>query len=111
MAKEIEIQRLRSLQERAQDHQAERDALRAKRNQEQTEREWRRKEKEEASKKAAVAGEMKKAREYQIQHKLHFQAIQGFFKFPILFDSIVASKEIFEIITTFSLLQHKVRWF
>ena len=32
-AKELEIQRLRSLQERAQDHQAERDALRAKRNQ------------------------------------------------------------------------------
>ena len=57
--------------------QAERDALRAKRNQEQTEREWRRKEKEEAEKRAAIAEEMKKAREDQIQHKLHFQAIQG----------------------------------
>jgi len=76
-AKEYEIQRLRSLQERAQDHQAERDALRAKRNQEQTEREWRRKEKEEANKRAAIAEEMRKAREDQIQHKLHFQAIQA----------------------------------
>ena len=42
-AKEREIQRLRSLQERAQDRQAEEDALRAKRNQEQNEREWREK--------------------------------------------------------------------
>merc|ERR1711892_1582741 len=76
-AKEYEIQRLRSLQERAQDHQAERDALRAKRNQEQTEREWRRKEKGEANKQAAIAEEMRKARQDQIQHKLHFQAIQA----------------------------------
>jgi len=76
-AKEYEIQRLRSLQERAQDHQAERDALRAKRNQEQTEREWRRKEKGEANKRAAIAEEMRKARQDQIQHKLHFQAIQA----------------------------------
>ena len=77
IAKEVEIQRLRSLQERAQDHQAERDALRAKRNQEQNEREWRRKEKEEALKKVKIAEEMKVAREEQIKHKLHFQAIQG----------------------------------
>merc|ERR1711892_1656097 len=76
-AKEYEIQRLRSLQERAQDHQAERDPLRAKRNQEQTEREWRRKEKGEANKRAAIAEEMRKARQDQIQHKLHFQAIQA----------------------------------
>ena len=76
-AKEIEIQRLRSQQERAQDHQAERDALRAKRNQEENEREWRRKEKEEAMKKLLVQEEMQVAREEQIKHKLHFQAIQG----------------------------------
>jgi len=76
-AKEIEIQRLRSQQERAQDHQAERDALRAKRNQEENEREWRRKEKEEAMKKLLVQEEMQVAREEQIKHKLHFQAIQA----------------------------------
>lgn len=76
-AKEIEIQRLRSQQERAQDHQAARDALRAKRNQEENEREWRRKEKEEAMKKILVQEEMQVAREEQIKHKLHFQAIQA----------------------------------
>jgi len=76
-AKELEIQRLRSQQERAQDHQAERDALRAKRNQEQNEREWRRREKEEAEKRAQVALQMSRAREEQINHKLHFQAIQA----------------------------------
>jgi hypothetical protein len=77
IAKEVEIQRLRSLQERAQDHQAERDALRAKRNQEENEREWRRKEKQEQMKKIKIAEEMKVAREDQIKHKLHFQAIQA----------------------------------
>ena len=76
-AKEREIQRLRSLQERAQDHQAEQDALRAKRNQEQNEREWRRKERNEAEKKLRLDSEMRQAREDQINHKLHFQAIQA----------------------------------
>ncbi|CAH1270302.1 CFAP20 [Branchiostoma lanceolatum] len=42
--KEKEIARLGALQERAKDFQAEKDALRAKRNQEQREREWREKE-------------------------------------------------------------------
>ena len=41
--KEKEVARLRALQERASDEQAERDALRAKRAQEQNERQWRRK--------------------------------------------------------------------
>ena len=44
--KEKEIARLRALQERAQDKQAEKDALRAKRHQEAYEREWRQKEKD-----------------------------------------------------------------
>merc|ERR1719402_514301 len=76
-AKEHEIQRLRSLQERAQDHQAEQDALRAKRNQEQNEREWRRKERLAADHKLKLEAEMRKARDDQINHKLHFQAIQA----------------------------------
>ena len=49
--KEREVARLRALQERARDEQAERDALRAKRAQEQSEREWRKKEAEEARQK------------------------------------------------------------
>ena len=47
----MELSRLRAQQERAQDKQAERDALKAKRRQEEFEREWRRKQKEEAEKK------------------------------------------------------------
>lgn len=42
--KEKEVARLRAMQEKAQDKQAELDALRAKRAMEQNEREWRRKE-------------------------------------------------------------------
>jgi len=76
-AKEREIQRLRSLQERAQDRQAEEDALRAKRNQEQNEREWREKERKEAEKKMRVDAEMRRARDDQINHKLNFQAVQA----------------------------------
>ena len=45
--KEEKQLRLLRLQESAQGHQAAQDALRAKRNQEATEREWRRKELEE----------------------------------------------------------------
>ena len=46
--KERETARLRASQEKAQDKQAELDALRAKCAQEAYEREWRRKQKEEA---------------------------------------------------------------
>ncbi|CAK8698512.1 unnamed protein product [Clavelina lepadiformis] len=75
--KEKEVARLRALQERARDHQAEQDALRAKRNQEQAEREWRRKEHLEAMKKAQTDEVMKRARTEQIQSKEHFMAVQA----------------------------------
>jgi len=76
-AKEKETQRLRGLQERAQDHRAAQDALRAKRNLEEQERAWRRKEKIEAEKKAQIDAEMRAARTHQIKDKLHFQAVQA----------------------------------
>lgn len=75
--KEKETARLRALQERARDHQAEQDALRAKRNQEQAEREWRKKEQDEAMKKAKLEAVMKVARTEQIQSKEHFMAVQA----------------------------------
>lgn len=65
------------MQERAKDEQAERDALRAKRAQEQTEREWRRKEKEEARKKQELEDSLKQAREVQLKQKEHFLAVQA----------------------------------
>eukprot|EP01060_Flectonema_neradi_P041275 TRINITY_DN974_c0_g2_i1.p1 TRINITY_DN974_c0_g2~~TRINITY_DN974_c0_g2_i1.p1 ORF type:complete len:481 (+),score=147.68 TRINITY_DN974_c0_g2_i1:61-1503(+) len=60
--KEREIARLRSLQEKAQDKQAELDALRARRAQEAAEREHREKEKEAATRIAAINADLAQAR-------------------------------------------------
>jgi len=75
--KELEIAKLRAAQERASDLQAERDALRAKRHEEATEREYRRKVREEQAKKSAMEAEMAEAREVQIQAKRHLMAVQA----------------------------------
>jgi len=75
--KEKEIARLRAQQERAKDTQAEKDALRAKRNQEEAEREWRRKEREEAAKKISTEEMLKAARRDQVANKDHFLAVQA----------------------------------
>ncbi|XP_042325594.1 cilia- and flagella-associated protein 45 [Sceloporus undulatus] len=74
--KEMETARLRALQEKAQDHQAEQDALRAKRNQEAAEREWRRKEKDAAQKKAQTEAMLKQSRLEQVAQKEHSLAVQ-----------------------------------
>merc|ERR1711970_650685 len=75
--KEEKQLRLLRLQESAQGHQAEQDALRAKRNQEATEREWRRKGREEQLRREENEARMKAAREKQIKQKEHFQAVQA----------------------------------
>jgi len=75
--KEKEVSRLRAQQERARDEQAERDALRAKRAQEQAEREWRHKEAEEQRKKAETEDMLKHARSQQMDQKEHFLAVQA----------------------------------
>ncbi|XP_026572055.1 cilia- and flagella-associated protein 45 [Pseudonaja textilis] len=74
--KEMETARLRALQEKAQDHQAEQHALRAKRNQEATEREWRRKEKDAVQKKLQTEAMLKQSRLEQVAQKEHSLAIQ-----------------------------------
>nr|AAD55817.1 nasopharyngeal epithelium specific protein 1 [Homo sapiens] len=74
--KEKEIARLRAMQEKAQDYQAEQDALRAKRNQEVADREWRRKEKENARKKMETEAELRKSRLEQVAFKEHALAVQ-----------------------------------
>ncbi|KAG2469914.1 CFA45 protein, partial [Polypterus senegalus] len=73
--KEKEVARLRALQERERDHRAEQDALRARRSQEAAEREWRRKEKEQALKKAEEDERLRLARLEQVAHKEHVHAI------------------------------------
>ncbi|XP_026950787.1 cilia- and flagella-associated protein 45 isoform X4 [Sagmatias obliquidens] len=74
--KEKEIARLRAMQEKAQDYQAEQDALRAKRNQEVADREWRRKEKENAQKKVETEARLRKSRQEQVAFKEHALAVQ-----------------------------------
>ncbi|XP_077467763.1 cilia- and flagella-associated protein 45 [Stigmatopora argus] len=67
--KELEIARLRAQQERARDHKADQDELRTKRNQEIADREWRRKEKELAAKKAREEAMIRAARLEQVRRK------------------------------------------
>ncbi|XP_014817373.1 PREDICTED: cilia- and flagella-associated protein 45 [Calidris pugnax] len=74
--KEKELARMRAMQEKARDHQAEQDALRAKRNQEAAEREWRRKEKEAARRKAEIEQMMRQSRLEQIAQREHSMAAQ-----------------------------------
>ncbi|KAK7105836.1 cilia- and flagella-associated protein 45-like isoform X2 [Littorina saxatilis] len=75
--KEKETARLRALQERAKDEQSERDALRAKRAQEQAERDWRSKEASEARKKAETEAMLEHARHQQMLQKEHYLAVQA----------------------------------
>jgi hypothetical protein len=67
--KEREIQRLRELQEKASDRQAEIDALRAKRAFEEGERQARLREKLEAEKRQRIAADLEQARQRQFQEK------------------------------------------
>lgn len=76
--REQELSRLRAAQQRIADKQAEQDALRAKRAVEAYEREWRKKEKEAAEKKAKMEHELneerlkqQKSREYAIAIEAH----------------------------------------
>lgn len=77
MEKEIEVARLRAVQERASDEAAERDALRAKRAAEAREREWRRKEQVEAQKKQETEKELRLARIAQAEDRRRLLAIEA----------------------------------
>lgn len=61
--KEKEIQRLRDLQEKAQDRQSEIDALKAKRAYEEGERIARERDRQEAEKRKKIAKELEEARQ------------------------------------------------
>ncbi|KAJ8280902.1 hypothetical protein GJAV_G00060770 [Gymnothorax javanicus] len=75
--KEMEVARLRSLQEREKDYKAEQDELRARRNQEAAEREWRKKEREQARRRVEENEQLKAARLEQITHKDHLLSIEA----------------------------------
>uniref|UniRef100_A0A669B1H8 Cilia- and flagella-associated protein 45 n=1 Tax=Oreochromis niloticus TaxID=8128 RepID=A0A669B1H8_ORENI len=67
--KELEIARLRAQQEKEKDYKAEQDELRARRNQDAAEREWRRKERERAAKKAQLEATLRAAHMEQVHYK------------------------------------------
>ena len=75
--KEREIQRLRELQEKAADRQAEIDALRAKRAFEEGERMAREREKHEQAKRQRIQADLEKARQKQFQEKAAARAEQA----------------------------------
>ncbi|KAK2894850.1 hypothetical protein Q8A67_012079 [Cirrhinus molitorella] len=75
--KEKEVARLRALQERDRDHKAEQDEIRARRNQEAAEREWRRKEKEQTLRKLEAEEKLKASRLEQVTHKEHLLSIEA----------------------------------
>eukprot|EP00294_Goniomonas_avonlea_P002882 CAMPEP_0114556658 /NCGR_PEP_ID=MMETSP0114-20121206/9407_1 /TAXON_ID=31324 /ORGANISM="Goniomonas sp, Strain m" /LENGTH=531 /DNA_ID=CAMNT_0001741879 /DNA_START=109 /DNA_END=1704 /DNA_ORIENTATION=+ len=64
-----EVARLRALQEKAQDKQAEQDALRARRAQEDYEREWRAKERREIERKQRMLNDIMESRVQQKSEK------------------------------------------
>ncbi|KAG2500981.1 hypothetical protein HYH03_000803 [Edaphochlamys debaryana] len=72
--KEMETARLRAMQERAADKQAELDELRARRYQEAKEREWRQKERAYAERQSAMQQELAQARTAQQAAKLKQKA-------------------------------------
>jgi len=75
--KAIEADRIRMRQERSDDVRAEQDALRAKRAQEQSEREWRKREEMRAVQKAQNEEMLRKARIKQQEEKEHLLAIEA----------------------------------
>ena len=75
--REMETARLRAMQEKAQDKQAQMDELRAQRVQEALEREWRVKEKAEAERLKKMQDEILQAREEQKLLKMKRQADQA----------------------------------
>lgn len=93
--KEKEIARLRSLQEKAQDKQAELDALRARRAQEAYDREYRLKERESKKRQAAINDDLAEAREQQKQEKEYMLADQARFE-QEEFERIIAVQKIAE---------------
>ena len=74
-----ETARLRAMQEKAADKQAEADALRAKRAQEDYERAWRKKEQTAAEKKAAMLADIMKSRSdaAKMREKVQAEAAQS----------------------------------
>ncbi|KAK5622595.1 hypothetical protein CRENBAI_000809 [Crenichthys baileyi] len=75
--KELEIAQLRAQQERAKDYKAEQDEIRARRNQEITDRQWRMKQRELAAKKAHEEATLKAARLEQVKNKEHCLSMEA----------------------------------
>lgn len=76
-AKELEIAKMRALQQREQDRMAGEHERRARRDRERMEREWRRKELEEARLKAEREADLKQARRTQVEQRERQVAVEA----------------------------------
>ncbi|KFM61683.1 Coiled-coil domain-containing protein 19, mitochondrial, partial [Stegodyphus mimosarum] len=77
LKRELELARMGEIRGKASDLQAEQEALRARRAQEQKEREYRRKEKEAALKKKQLLQDLKKCRAEQLQQQERLRQIKA----------------------------------
>ncbi|KAM9733339.1 cilia- and flagella-associated protein 45 isoform 1-T2 [Menidia menidia] len=75
--KELDIARLRAQQEKAKDYKAEQDEIRARRNQEIIERQWRLKERQQAAKRARDEEMLRVARLEQVKDKEHGRSMEA----------------------------------
>ncbi|KAJ3092107.1 Cilia- and flagella-associated protein 45 [Quaeritorhiza haematococci] len=94
--REKELARLRAAQEKRSDKQAQQDALRAQRAYEAYEREWRKKEKELAEKKAAQERELREDRHKQQQAREHAMAVEAYKLRQEFYDNLRRQKEMEE---------------
>ncbi|RZF40903.1 hypothetical protein LSTR_LSTR015059 [Laodelphax striatellus] len=76
LAREKELARLRSLQERAADVQAKKDEINAQRIQDEVERQWRKKEREAVARRQKESEELREARMRQVENRRLCQAIE-----------------------------------
>ncbi|KAJ3317741.1 hypothetical protein HDU76_001072, partial [Blyttiomyces sp. JEL0837] len=94
--RELELARLRAAQEKISDKQAQQDALRAKRAYEAYERDWRRKEKENAEKQALMERELKMERIKQQRAREHTIAVEAHKMKEEFYENLARQKEIEE---------------
>lgn len=94
--REQELARLRAAQEKISDKQAQQDALRAQRAHETYEREWRKKEREAAEKKARLENELRAERIKQQESREHAIAVESHKLKVEFFDNLDKQRQVEE---------------
>ncbi|KXS18857.1 hypothetical protein M427DRAFT_109228 [Gonapodya prolifera JEL478] len=95
-AREKELARLRAMQQKTVDKQAQQDALRAQRAAEAYERDWRRKQKEQAEKAAKMEKELREERLKQQKAREHAIAVEAYKLKEEFYENLKRQKELEE---------------